>query len=219
MHNINDIINKVHHADCLEFMKGMPDGCVDLVLTDPPYGLGFDYTQFDDTQANIKVLIDSFMPELIRISKRVVLTCGHTNMWHYPKPTWVLSWVIPAGNNMNSWGFTCWHPILVYGKDPYQSNGLGARSDIIIHTESSPKVDHPCPKPINLIIKLLNRSSVDNKDIIFDPFCGSGTTLVAAKMLGRRWVGIDIEKKYCDMAEERLRNTTPPLPFTKEKME
>jgi DNA modification methylase len=71
---------------------------------------------------------------------------------------------------------------------------------------------HPAEKPV-LLCKWLIGNGCLSGDLILDPFCGSGTTLVAAKMLGRRYIGIDIEKKYCDIAEERLRNTTPPLPF------
>jgi site-specific DNA-methyltransferase (adenine-specific) len=77
---------------------------------------------------------------------------------------------------------------------------------------------HPTQKPVRVMSYILERYT-SHGDVVFDPFCGSGTTLVAAKMLGRRFIGIDIEKKYCDIAEERLRNTTPPLPFTTEKME
>jgi len=77
---------------------------------------------------------------------------------------------------------------------------------------------HPNEKPISLVTQFIEAHTVPGQ-IILDPFCGSGTTLVAAKMLGRRFIGIDIEKKYCDIAEERLQNTTPPLPFKAEKME
>jgi DNA modification methylase len=76
---------------------------------------------------------------------------------------------------------------------------------------------HPTTKPTDLMMWCLQ--FFPEADLILDPFCGSGTTLVAAKMLGRRYIGVDIEKKYCDIAEERLRNTTPPLPFVTEKME
>ena len=51
----------------------------------------------------------------------------------------------------------------------------------------------------------------NTSDIIFDPFCGSGTTCVAAKKLGRRWIGIDIEPKYVDIAKSRVQNTERPL--------
>jgi DNA modification methylase len=93
------------------------------------------------------------------------------------------------------------------------------RHDCYIHTKVGQEgvEGHPTVKPLSVIHDLASRCPEGG--IILDPFCGSGTTLVAAKMLGRRYIGIDIEKKYCDIAEERLRNTTPPLPFTTEKME
>ncbi|MFO8143933.1 MAG: hypothetical protein R6T78_04595, partial [Dehalococcoidales bacterium] len=67
---------------------------------------------------------------------------------------------IPAGANQNTWGFTTWHPILVYGKCPYREAGKGARADTIKHQETSEKNGHPCPKPITLWRKVLDRVSV-----------------------------------------------------------
>ena len=62
---------------------------------------------------------------------------------------------------------------------------------------------HPTQKPRELIIKILQDWSKDT-DIILDPFLGSGTTAVACKQLGRRFIGIEISPKYCEIAERRL---------------
>jgi DNA modification methylase len=90
------------------------------------------------------------------------------------------------------------------GNDPYLANGLGRRPDIFIHTETTENWDHPCAKPIGFWKKLLLRGSVRESDIVLDPFMGSGTTLRAAKDLGRRAIGIEIEEKYCEIAAKRL---------------
>ena len=64
---------ELHHGDCLEVLKTIPDASVDAVITDPPYGLGFPYKSYDDTRANLVHLIDGFMPEALRIARRVVV--------------------------------------------------------------------------------------------------------------------------------------------------
>ena len=193
-------------------MKDWPDGCVDLVLTDFPYGVGVEYSDFKDTQESLMTLVQSVMPEILRISKRTVLTCGHTNIWHYPQADWIMAWVNKAGSNRNPWGFTCWQPILCYGKEPHLAHGLGARHDILIANETTEKLGHPCAKPIKFWMQLLNRCSITTQDLILDPFCGSGTTCVAAKNLGRRYIGIDISPEYCKIAEERLRAVDTGVP-------
>lgn len=200
-----ETIGQVMNCDALELMKRLPDKSVDLVLTDPPYGVNYEYKSYVDMEDNLISLLNRTMPEILRVGKRVILTCGHTNMWKYPKPKWVMAWVNSAGANMNSWGFTCWQPILCYGKDAYLQNRLGARQDIIVHSETSEKFEHSCPKPITFWKKLLLRGSVKETDIILDPFMGSFTTAIAAESLGRRWIGCDLEKRYCQVGEERLK--------------
>ena len=199
-----DFINKVICADCLDVMKDIPDKSIDLCLTDFPYGVNYEYDIWKDTPENLTKLINKAMPEILRVSKRAIITCGHTNIWKYPEAKWIMAWINPAGANRNSWGFTCWQPVLCYGKDPYLENSLGARQDIIIHNEQSEKWEHSCPKPINFWKKLLLRGSVKETDLILDPFLGSGTTAVAAKHLKRNFIGIEISPKYCKIALERL---------------
>ena len=207
-------INTIQNIDCLEFMKTLPDKCVDLTLTDFPYGVEYGYDIYNDTEANLVELVNKAMPEILRVSKRVILTCGQTNMWKYPEPKWVMAWVNPAGNNRNSWGFTCWQPLLCYGKDPYLENRMGARQDIFIHNESVEKwihKEHACPKPIEFWTKVLQRGSVKETDIIFDPFMGSGTTALACMKLGRNYIGCEISKEYCDIAEQRIKSISNTL--------
>lgn len=208
---LDEMINKVIQGDCLEVMKQIPDKSIDLILTDYPYGINESYDCYDDTKENLKKLIDTTMPEILRIGKRVLLTCGTSQQWLYPQPKWVLAWVIKAGTGMSPWGFTCWQPILAYGKDPYLENCMGSRSDVIEHTESSGDFGHPCAKPLKFWKKLLQRGSVKETDIILDPFLGSGTTAVACKQLGRKFIGIEISEKYCEIARKRLDYTEKPL--------
>ena len=192
----------IYHADCRDILPELPN--VDLVLTDPPYGVGEPYGFFDDTPERVQQLVASVIPMCIQKSKRVVLTCGTRQQHFYPPPTWVLCWLNKAGAGMNPWGFTCWQPILVYGKDPYLERSLGSRPDVIEHSETTVKLGHPCGKPEQFWKKLLLRGSVVESDTILDPFMGSGTTLRAAKDLRRKAIGIEIEERYCEIAAKRL---------------
>lgn len=65
-------------------------------------------------------------------------------------------------------------------------------------------VPHPCPKPVDLMRWLIQRVSVNNAEVIVDPFMGSGTTLRAAKDLGRKAIGIELSERYCEIAAKRL---------------
>ena len=192
----------IYHGDCREILPELPK--VDLVLTDPPYGVGVPYESFDDTTENVRMLIQSTIAPLRNIADRVALSCGQDNIWEYPQSDWILCWINKAGAHQNRWGFSCWTPILVYGKDPFRKIGKGARPDIIEHQETSEKNGHPCPKPIRFWTKLMVRCQPENTGIILDPFMGSGTTLRAAKDLGRKAIGIEIEEKYCEIAARRM---------------
>jgi DNA modification methylase len=197
----------IYHADCREILPHLPK--VDLVLTDPPYGIGDtsskknNYCSYIDTSENLLSLIPGFIKESKEVASTVAFTPGVNNITKYPMPTWVLCWYTTAGAGLCSWGFSCWQPIFVYGKDPFLKNNMGGRPDIIEHTEVSGDLGHPCTKPIRLWKKVLNRVGFDSTTII-DPFMGSGTTLRAAKDLGRKAIGIEIEEKYCEIAAKRM---------------
>jgi site-specific DNA-methyltransferase (adenine-specific) len=208
----------IYNESCLDVMANMADKSVDLTLTDFPYGNKTEYDVYDDTPEALGALVDAAMPEILRVSKRALITCGVANVHLYPAPRWIMAWVTPAGAGSGPWGFSCWQPILAYGKDPYLQVGLGRRHDYYLKTESSDKKlgnkesddAHPCPKPLDFWTWLLKRGSVSQDDIIFDPFMGAGTTLMACRNTGRRGIGVELSEAYCARAVEWLERQ-PPL--------
>ena len=73
-------------------------------------------------------------------------------------------------------------------------------------TRAAEPSKHPCPKPLDAWLWLVQKVAAPGW-LILDPFCGSGTTCVAAKKLGRRYIGIEIDPSYCEIARARLRDT------------
>ena len=74
------------------------------------------------------------------------------------------------------------------------------------------RVGHPAPFPVELPARLIQLHTYRN-DLVVDPMCGSGSTLMAARRLGRRFVGLDRDEKYCALARQRVESVTPTLPF------
>lgn len=216
----------IYHGDCREVLPTLPK--VDLVLTDPPYGIGlikktndcrsayFDNGEslrasvlYTDDPNSIRSLIVEVIPLILAISDRIVIFPGPAMLWEYPKPMCLGCVFTINGAGRCSWGFQCMHPVLFYGKDPLLQDGKGGRSNSLLDNQRNPeKIDHPCPKPLVWMTWALNRASRLGESIL-DPFMGSGTTLVAAKRLGRKAIGIEIEEKYCEIAAERIENDMP----------
>lgn len=192
----------IYHGDCREVLPKLSGRFA--ALTDPPYGVGVQYGAFDDTEENVKRLVGDVVPQLIGMSHRVNLTCGTRQIAFYPQFDWILCWLNRAGAFCNPWGFTCWQPILCYGPDPFLEKAMGSRPDVIEHSETAEKNGHPVPKPYWFWRKLINRCSIDESECLLDPFAGSGTTLRAAKDIGRKAIGIEIEERFCEIAARRL---------------
>ena len=199
----------IYHGDCREVLAGL---MFDAFVTDPPYGVSFagkatkhteacgGYSTTDDGDAG---------PVAVRMAlaktERGAVFSGIRLMWRYPEPRDVGCVYCPSGAGCGPWGFTCFNPILFYGKRP---GGPKSPSSMQSFALSDNLGGHPCAKPLKWITFVMSLVSVDTSDIILDPFMGSGTTLRAAKDLGRRAVGIEIEERYCEIAVKRLAQET-----------
>ena len=215
----DDYINKVVCGDSLEVIKGIPDSVIDVMITDPPYGVNLGnhvaskesrgrwlnkagYDGYNDTYENFKDIVVPIVTEAIRKSDRGMVFCAGTMAWDLPRPNAVGGVYLPAACGRNCWGFASLAHLLLYGKAPDLHRG--SKHIAISSTATSQKNGHPCPKPLEWMRWCVNLGSRES-EIILDPFAGSGTTLVAAKQLGRKYIGIEINPEYCKIAEERLK--------------
>jgi len=192
----------IYHGDCREVLASMDAGSVDLVLTDPPYGVQFRNQHWD------KAIPAVWLEEARRVAAVVMFTTAPTTLWDYPRPDMVACWARPASNSRTpQGGFNHWSPVLVYGRAKFPTDLLSLHAI----ANSAPKWNtHPSPKPEKLFRWLTACGSVPGA-IIADPFAGSGTTLRAARDLGRRAIGIEIEERYCEIAARRLSQEVLPL--------
>jgi hypothetical protein len=182
---------------------------INACITDPPYGLANtvsdknNYDEYNDSLENLLSLVDRFLPIARQFCDRVVLTPGVRNHFKYPEPEWTMAWFTPSGVGRGPWGFCCWQPILCYGKDAKLAEGKGSHPDAIVHTESSEDFGHPCSKPINFWRWLVERCTNDGH-IVYDPFNGSGTTMLACAQSGRTCYAIELSPAYVAVTLQRL---------------
>ena len=140
-------------------------------------------------------------------------TPGVPAMWDYPKPVWVGAWVHPAPVGGCPWGFVGNNPILFYGADPYLKSGKGRRPDsIVMVSDRQGEANHPTPKPIKVWAWLVERLTPEAGMIVFEPFCGSGTTVIVCEQLGRKCRAVEISPAYVAVALERWAQATGKTP-------
>ncbi len=209
-------LNKIYCGDCLELMKDIPDKSIDLVLTDPPYGIDYDPTKYKkwngDPNNYTKIINDDkdFNPIPLLRFQDVIIWGANNFSELLPRGGW-LCWDKRLDENLDKmFGSPFelgWVKNKRYCKMKRLQHGGVVNADSIVGNNE--KRLHPTQKPIALMkwcIELF-----PNADLILDPFCGSGTTCVAAKLLGRNYIGIDISPEYCKITEARLRNTEENL--------
>lgn len=203
-------------GDCLEILPTLPK--VDAVITDPPYGVNLGnhdaaaekrtqflakqaYASYDDSEENLLKIVVPAVILALSISDRGMVFCAGLNVWHFPRASMIGGVYLPAACGRNPWGFTSLAHCLMYGAAPDLHKG--AKHTAIRSSEPSDKNGHPCPKPtgwMNWAVDLGSRYA----ETVLDPFMGSGTTGVACMGLGRKFIGIEIDPGYFDIACRRI---------------
>jgi len=204
-------------GDCLEKLKEIPDGSVDAVITDPPYGLNKDIV--GDTTENLQALLTNFLKEAKRVIKdrhSIVV------FFDYGKNLPYLWRAVDASGCFFEKGATLYKPndcsmphnrwlrtseaIWVLSKNGVLNHdGDIYLHDVIIanHRSLERWWYHPTAKS-QKAINLLVQANTEEGDTILDPFMGSGTTGVACAKLNRNFIGIEIDEGYFKIAERRI---------------
>jgi tRNA G10 N-methylase Trm11 len=202
----------LYRADCRDILP-MLQG-IDAVITDPPYGISLRVKEnayaggyvtpasmtYADDAVTITALIREVMPLLLQMSLRMAVFPGLSLLFDYPRPESLGGVYVSTGAGPSRWGFTRFHPVLYYGKCPY---GARKPNSFANNQPGERGIDHPCPKPLAWMRWLVDRASLPGERVL-DPFMGSGTTGVACVLLGRAFIGIDIERSYFDIACTRI---------------
>jgi len=215
-----DYLNKVICGDCLEIMKGIPDKSVDLVLTDPPYdkethagGMFTGDIKFGNVSFAPLTGFD-FVTELLRISKAWVLVFTSIECLGEIRKTFSAEYIRGGiwDRVVNSPQISGDRPAqavegiaILHSPGKKNWNGGGSAGIWRWAVERGHK-EHETQKPLSLFKELMRQFS-NRGDLILDPFFGSGTTGVAAKLLGRQFIGIEISEKYCEIAKQRIDGT------------
>tara|TARA_R100000808_G_C2093901_1_gene113275 strand:- start:61 stop:732 length:672 start_codon:yes stop_codon:yes gene_type:complete len=196
----------IYHGDCREILPYLTN--IDIVLTDPPYGMNYEQN-FSLYKKSEAIVGDSSYPidvlkACIGIASKAVLTfCRWDNLADMPKPKSLIAWVKregTIGDLFHEYG-RAWEAIAFYANAEHR---FTTRPFDVIQNATSSSLTrlHPTEKPVALLEKLL---IPNDGDVILDPFMGSGGTLRAAKNLGRQAIGIEVVEKYCEIAANRLR--------------
>ena len=187
----------LHHGDCLEVTDWLN---ADVLVTDPPYGMAHrsgwldrPIAGDDTTEARDNVLA--------AWGDRPALVFGR---WSEPRPASVRARLVwdkgewpGMGDLKLPWGPSD-EEIYVIG-----DGWTGKREGTIIRANrlsGDKSIDHPTPKPVGLMERLI----IKTVGVIADPFAGSGSTLVAARQLGRKAIGVELEERYCEVIAKRL---------------
>ncbi|MHB8109789.1 MAG: DNA-methyltransferase [Syntrophorhabdaceae bacterium] len=181
----------IYHGDCREILPHLPK--VDLVLTDPPYGNGYASDAIGHERNHKKQSWDNnqvCLDEIMQMSCNKIIWGG--NNYELPSSRRWLVWIKRDAP-----------PSMANCELAWTSYNANAKFfDYPIAAVNAERVGHVTQKPLSLMKWCINLSG--DIQTILDPFMGSGTTLVAAKQLHRKAIGIEKEEKYCEIAVKRL---------------
>ena len=216
------------HGDCLELMKDIPDGSVDMILTDPPYLQGYKTNRrkdnrhefsseiLNDTPQTGSLMIVKFLElsyQKLRNNSSILVFCNTNKIDFFKqeiekagfKIKNIIVWVKnnhTAGDLKASFGHQ-YEFVILANKGRRFING-NRDNDVMFFDKVAGKEQlHQNQKPVDLLQYLVEKLS-DSNNTILDPFMGSGSTGVACVNTGRKFIGMELEEKYFDIAKERI---------------
>jgi len=188
----------------------------DIIITDPPYNLNFSYDEYKDDKSQSEYANMLSLAICKNKTQKAILTCGKQNIGLWYTLADIEDIAIWYSKNKMSGGkisnLSLWEPIIFIGK--YDRNSRA--NDVYEYTNENQKDtgNHTCPKTIKFFSDIISSYTARN-ELIYEPFVGSGTTLVASHQLERKCYCVDISPQYCQVTLDRMRKLDPDIEVVK----
>lgn len=197
--------------DCIEYMRGISDDFFDFVFFDPPYNKGKQYDNYDDNlpDEEYKLWMGDVITEVRRVTRGKFAVYVGGTLWHLFSSLMPDSHPVPIhkraiGPRSGNW-FLQYHILFCVGtplkltKDLWDNIRLPGEG--YFFTEE--RYDHPGMTGLVMTKRIID-TFTHKHSVVFDPFCGTGTTAVACVEMDRNFIGCDISQKYCKIAKDRV---------------
>jgi site-specific DNA-methyltransferase (adenine-specific) len=210
--------NQIYCGDCLDILKLADNESVDLVITDPPYGMSFrsnyrkekyEHIANDDGVDWVWDMV-SLLDRVMKPNTHLYWFCSFHNVDVFKQSLekfFTIKNILIWEKNNTGMGDLTGSYAPKYEMIIFAQKGRrllnGRRDPDILHFNRTGNVNHPTEKPVDLLEYLVSKSSHEG-DVVLDPFIGSGSTAVACKRTLRDFIGIEIDPDFCKKAKERL---------------
>lgn len=218
----------LHLGDCLEVMRTLPDGCVDAVVTDPPYFLpAAHYNTRSATARSLSDLsiLNHYFRDFFETVRRVLKPDGFLYCFcdgqsypvfyvtAYPHFKRVRPLVWDKGTSINGYSWRHQHELILFAESE-DSPAVPTGDGDILKCRAVPINDreHLAQKPIELLGRLIDKTTPKG-GIVLDPFMGSCTTGLAALSVERGFVGIEMDETYFALSEKRIAEAQLQMPL------
>jgi DNA modification methylase len=213
----------LHNADCIELLRSLSDKSIDVIVTDPPYGLGewvgkkknreklAAGNEWGVQEWDNKIPEPEYFAEMQRVSKNQIIFGGnYFTKFLDPSPCWIIWDKQQTGNFADcELAWTSFHKAAK--KFTYMWNGMH-QGKAGGNVKLNEKRVHPTQKPIPLMEWVI-ANYTNQGDLIMDPFMGSGTTGIACANFDRDFIGVEKEKHFFAIARERILQAENQLSF------
>jgi site-specific DNA-methyltransferase (adenine-specific) len=193
----------LYHGDCLEVLPTLDAGSIDAVVTDPPYGIGYEASRYRNASFCGVIHGDTteFNPSPVLALNLPCVLWGGNNYAHRLPPGGWLCWDKRTNEDADRILGSPFELAWCSNRTRYKM--LRCLHGGAVNADGSEARVHPTQKPVRVMAWSLEQVFGET---ILDPFTGSGTTGVACLKTGRRFIGIEIDEQYCEVAARRLRH-------------